>query len=65
MPTTKTETLMVRLHPTLKVALKAAAEKDHRTVSNLIEHLIALHCQTAGVPIGKPAKGRKAAKQTD
>lgn len=51
MTTNKTETLNVRLDSHLKQALKQAAEMEHRTISNLIEHLIAQHCKQAGVPI--------------
>lgn len=49
MSTTKSETLMVRLQPALKAALREAAEQEHRTVSNLVEHLIACHCERVGV----------------
>jgi len=51
MTTNKTETLNVRLDSRLKQALKKAAELEHRTISNLIEHLIAQHCKQAGVSI--------------
>ncbi|WP_300340619.1 hypothetical protein [Accumulibacter sp.] len=51
MVTIKTATLNVRLSAEYKRALKIAADRDQRSVSNLIEHLIALHCKAMGVPV--------------
>jgi uncharacterized protein (DUF1778 family) len=48
MPTTKTETLNVRISDELKIALTAAAHAEHRTISNLIEYLIICHCRKTG-----------------
>jgi predicted HicB family RNase H-like nuclease len=48
---TKTETLMIRLSPQLKRAAQRAAQQDHRSMTSLIEHLIANHCAQHGVPM--------------
>lgn len=62
MPTTKTETLMVRLRPALKEALKKAAEKDHRSISNLVELLITNHCDAEGIQINQGTRTRSSKK---
>ncbi len=51
---TKTETLNVRLSSEMKEALKALAELERRSISNLIEVMIA---ERAGA--GKRTKSRK------
>lgn len=47
----KTATLNLRIDPLLKEAARIAAEKDHRSVANLIELLIRRHCEANGIPI--------------
>lgn len=47
----KTATLNLRIDPNLKEAARIAAERDHRSVANLIELLIRRHCETNGIPI--------------
>lgn len=44
----KTATLNLRIDPALKVAAERAAEADQRTVTSLIEKLLADHCRKAG-----------------
>ncbi len=51
MSTNKSETLNVRLSSRYKAALKDAADQEHRTISNLIEYLIAKHCREIGISI--------------
>lgn len=41
---TKTSTLTFRISPELKEALRTAAEREHRSVTNMIEVLIRNHC---------------------
>lgn len=53
----RSETLIVRLPPGLKAALRDAAALDHRSLSNLVEHLIATHCAAAGISV--PALRRR------
>jgi len=47
----KTATLNLRIDPTLKEALRIAAQQDHRSIANLVEILIRQHCQEAGISI--------------
>lgn len=47
----KTATLNLRIDPTLKEVVRIAAEKDSRSVANLIEVLIREHCERVGISI--------------
>ncbi len=51
MPAKKTTTLNLRINPALKDGLREAAEKDHRSISNMIEVLILRHCEEVGITI--------------
>jgi hypothetical protein len=51
MSPTKTATLNLRIDPMLKEGIRIAAEREHRSVANLIEVLIRQHCEQVGVPI--------------
>ncbi len=51
MPARKVATLNLRINPTLKEALRVAAEQDHRSIANLIEVLIRQHCKAVGIVI--------------
>jgi hypothetical protein len=48
---TKTTTLNLRINPLLKEALKIAAEKEHRSVANMIEVMIRQHCAEKRISI--------------
>jgi hypothetical protein len=41
----KTATLNLRIDPSLKEALRIAAEAEHRSVANMVETLIRNHCK--------------------
>jgi hypothetical protein len=59
MAETKTATLSFRIEPGLKEALRTAAEREHRSIANMVEVMIREYCGRAGVPIedlGKPGK---------
>lgn len=51
MPPKKTATLNLRIDPVLKEAVRVAAQREHRSVANLVEVLIRRHCEEAGIPI--------------
>ncbi len=51
MVATKTTTLNLRINPLLKEALKIAAEKEHRSVANMIEVMIRQHCEARHISI--------------
>ncbi|RLA19731.1 MAG: hypothetical protein DRQ56_04770 [Gammaproteobacteria bacterium] len=47
----KTTTLNLRIDPILKEAIREAANRDHRSIANMIEVLIRQHCEKAGITI--------------
>ena len=47
----KTTTLNLRVDPGIKEAIRVAAERDHRSIANMIEMLIRKHCDEAGISI--------------
>jgi len=51
MTQTKTATLNLRINPALKESLRIASMKEHRSVANMVEHLIREHCKNNGIPI--------------
>lgn len=51
MPAKKTTTLNLRVDPTIKEAIREAANRDHRSIANMIEVLILKHCEEAGITI--------------
>lgn len=50
-PRTKTALLQMRVAPQLKAAAEVAAERDHRSLTGLIEVLILNHCESKNIPI--------------
>ncbi len=49
----KTTTLNLRIDPTLKEAVREAAQRDNRSIANLVEVLIQNHCAEIGVEISE------------
>jgi hypothetical protein len=47
----KTTTLNLRVDPSIKEAIKVAANREHRSVANMIEMLIRKHCEQEGISI--------------
>ena len=54
MPTNKTATLTLRIDPESKEALRVAAQKEHRSISNMVEFLILDHCNANQIPVQDP-----------
>ena len=52
----KTATLNLRIDPVLKEAARIAAEREHRSVANLVEVLIRRHCDELGISIPEQAE---------
>lgn len=48
----KTEAINLRMwmSPEMKAMLRAAAEREHRTLSNMIEHLLIDYCERHAIP---------------
>lgn len=51
MATVKTATLTFRIDPSLKEALRIAADQEHRSVANMVEVLIRGYCEQRGIEI--------------
>ena len=51
MSVSKTATLNLRIDPAIKEAVRIAAQRDHRSIANLIEVLIRNHCEANGISI--------------
>ena len=51
MATGKTTTLTFRIKPALKEGLRAAADREHRSIANMIEVLIRDYCGRNGITI--------------
>lgn len=51
MPKTKIATLNLRIAPGLKEAVRNAADREHRSVANMVEMLIRRHCNQEGIVI--------------
>ncbi len=51
MATGKTSTLTFRIEPALKDALRAAAEKEHRSIANMVAVMIRDCCGRNGITI--------------
>lgn len=47
----KTTTLNLRVDPGIKEAIREAANRDHRSIANMIEILIRKHCEDVGISI--------------
>lgn len=45
----KTEAMNLRMSPAVKGLLRAAASREHRTLSNMLEVLILEHCRRHGI----------------
>lgn len=51
MTTAKTTTLTFRIEPNLKDALCTAADRDHRSIANMVAVMILEHCARVGIPV--------------
>ncbi|MEJ1385338.1 MAG: hypothetical protein RPV21_13380 [Candidatus Sedimenticola sp. (ex Thyasira tokunagai)] len=51
MAETKSTTLTVRVHPAVKEGLRTVAEKERRSLANMIEVMIHDYCDRAGIPL--------------
>ena len=51
MPKTKIATLNLRISPAIKEAVRKAADREHRSVANMVEMLIRRHCDQQGISV--------------
>ena len=65
MANAKTTTLSFRIEPDLKDALRTVAEREHRSIANMVEVMIREYCGREGVAISdKTIDGRSAKRKT-
>ena len=62
-PERKTEAINLRFSPRMKELLRVVAAREHRTLSNMIEHLIIDYCERTGIPLEAPARTLSAARK--
>lgn len=63
MATAKTTTLTFRIAPGLKEALREAANREHRSIANMVEVLIRDYCGRNGINI--PEQGERLPKENN
>lgn len=49
----KSTNLNLRIAPEVREALREAAEREHRSISNMVEYLIVQYCQRNEIPVHK------------
>jgi uncharacterized protein (DUF1778 family) len=52
-------TVTLRVPETIRELLRAAAEKDHRSMANMLEVLILRHCEASGISVTPRRAKRK------
>lgn len=64
MAVSKSEVVSVRVEPRIKVALQTVAERELRSVANMIEVMVLAYCKANGVPVdGIPNETLSASKR--
>lgn len=51
MATAKTEAVSVRVEPHIKAALQSAADREMRSVANMLEVMVVTYCRSQGYPL--------------
>ena len=64
MATTKTATLTFRINPNLKEALRTAAQKEHRSIANMVEVLIRDYCERHDIAISYSEEGENSGEHS-
>ena len=59
----KTEAINLRMTPQMKEMLRLAADREHRTLSNMIEHLLIDYCERHAIPRPVPANAKPAPRR--
>jgi hypothetical protein len=57
----KSDTLNLRVSPSFKLALKAAADNEQRSMVNMLEVLVAGFCESKGIELPTERTNRKRA----
>ena len=63
----KTEQLSLRMSPRAKKLLRVAAVKEHRSASNMVEHLVLEYCEQHSISLddGLPNKKQQTASKDE
>jgi hypothetical protein len=66
MGVTKTQVVSVRVEPHIKAALQAAAEKELRSLANMVEVMVLAYCKANDVtlPLAKPSNSSIAGQKS-
>lgn len=51
MASSKSEVVSVRVEPHIKAALQTAAERELRSLANMVEVMVVAYCRANGVPL--------------
>jgi len=51
-PARKTSAVNLRMDLQVKELLRLAAQREHRTLSNMLERLVLQHCEREGIDVG-------------
>lgn len=54
MPTRKSATITLRIDPAIKEGLRLAAEREHRSITNMVEVLVRDYCRRHRIDLGAP-----------
>lgn len=60
----KTEQMGLRITPTAKALLREAAAREHRSASNMVEHLILDYCEKNNIVVGVQNPSTETGKTT-
>lgn len=61
----KSEVVSVRVEPAIKAALQAAADREMRSLANMVEVMVITYCRINGYPLpGVPAEALPSARST-
>lgn len=59
----KTSTLTIRVAPGLKDALRRAAEREHRSLANMVEVMVRDYCTRHGVKVPQRESPSRASRR--
>jgi hypothetical protein len=63
MPAPKTATLTLRIDPALKEGLRTAAQREHRSIANMVEVLVRDYCERTDIEIPRQPVQKKQGAQ--
>lgn len=61
----KTATLTLRIEPSVKEVLRAAAQEEHRSIANMVEVMILDYCHRHGLRVNGATKSESQGDQAE